>query len=103
MSLESMPTMASDAELVSSINFATMEINRYVALVVLLFGTSGNFLNIWILSDQSLSNNPCSIYLWWSSICSVMFLWSGLPIRVLQGYVISLNFDHLWRRKKNHF
>jgi len=66
--------MSSDAESVLSIEFPTMQIDRHVALLVLLSGTAGNLLNIWVLSEGSLSGNPCSIYLWWSSVSSVILL-----------------------------
>ncbi|CAF2893584.1 unnamed protein product [Rotaria sp. Silwood2] len=78
--------MSTDAVLISSFTFATMQINRHVALFVLLFGTVGNLLNIWVLSEHSLSDNPCSTYLWWSSLSSAIFIWSGALTRVLQGY-----------------
>ncbi|CAF3442044.1 unnamed protein product [Rotaria sp. Silwood1] len=78
--------MFTDAVLISSFTLATMQINRHLALFVLLFGTVGNLLNIWVLSERSLSHNPCSTYLWWSSLSSVIFIWSGILTRVLQGY-----------------
>lgn len=87
--------MSTDAELISSLTSATMQINRHLALLLLLFGTAGNFLNIWVLSERSLADNPCSTYLWWSSLASVIFIWSGVLTRILQGYVIYHNFNYL--------
>ncbi|CAF0817315.1 unnamed protein product [Rotaria sordida] len=70
--------MSTDIVLISSLKFATMQIDRHVALFVLLFGSVGNLLNIWILSERSLSDNPCSTYLWWSSlaICFSVAAWT---------------------------
>ncbi|CAF4207250.1 unnamed protein product [Adineta steineri] len=78
--------MSNDINLISSINFATMQINRHVAAIVLLFGTVGNVLNVLVLSENSLRKIPCAFYLCWSSVSAVVFLWSGLLTRVLQGY-----------------
>ncbi|CAF1146672.1 unnamed protein product [Adineta steineri] len=78
--------MSNDINLISSINFATMQINRHAAAIVLLFGTIGNVLNVLVLSENSLRKIPCAFYLCWSSVSAVVFLWSGLLTRVLQGY-----------------
>lgn len=80
--------MSTNADLVSSIRLATVLIDRHATLVVLLFGTVGNLLNLAIVSERSLRHNPCSTYLWWSSLSSIVYLWSGLPTRVLGGYGI---------------
>ncbi|CAF3434686.1 unnamed protein product [Rotaria socialis] len=77
--------MFTDALLISLLVLATVQINRHVALIVLVFETIGNSLNIWVLSERCLSENPCSIYLWWSSLSSVCFIRSGVITRVLQG------------------
>ncbi|CAF0849865.1 unnamed protein product [Adineta steineri] len=78
--------MSNDINLISSINFATIQINRHAAAIVLLFGTVGNVLNVLVLSENSLRKIPCAFYLCWSSVSAVVFLWSGLLTRVLQGY-----------------
>jgi hypothetical protein len=52
---------------------------------MLLFGTLGNVMNIIVLNEHTLHENPCSIYLCWSSISSTIRLWTGLLTRVLQG------------------
>ncbi|CAF1000317.1 unnamed protein product [Adineta ricciae] len=70
-------------------NYATTQINRHVATFLLLFGTLGNLLNICVLNEHSFHENPCSIYLSWSSITSSVFIWSGFLTRVLQGYNIN--------------
>ncbi len=77
--------MSNNTDLIFSINYATMQINRYGAAFMILFGTVGNLLNVWILNERALGQNPCSIYLCWSSVSSVILLWTGLLTRVLQG------------------
>ncbi|CAF1437050.1 unnamed protein product [Adineta ricciae] len=72
-----------------SFHYATTQINRHVATFLLLFGTLGNLLNIYVLNEHSFHENPCSIYLSWSSITSSIFIWSGFLTRVLQGYNIN--------------
>lgn len=79
--------MSNNNDLVLSINNATMQINRHLAALMLLFGTIGNTLNILVLNEQTLKNIPCTIYLCCSSISSIIFLWSALLTRVLQGYI----------------
>ncbi|CAF0985098.1 unnamed protein product [Adineta steineri] len=81
--------MSSDLDFISSLSYATMQINRHAAALLLLFGTIGNLLNICVLTERSFQQNPCSIYLSWSSITSLIFIWSGFLTRVLQGYNVN--------------
>ncbi|UJR34430.1 hypothetical protein I4U23_021837 [Adineta vaga] len=81
--------MASENDLISSLTYATMQINRHAATLLLLFGTLGNLLNICVLSEHSFQENSCSFYLSWSSITSLIFIWSGFLTRILQGYNIN--------------
>ncbi|CAF4271793.1 unnamed protein product, partial [Adineta steineri] len=64
--------MSSNLDFISSLNYAT--INRHAAALLLLFGTIGNLLNICVLTERSFQQNPCSIYLSWSSITSLIFI-----------------------------
>jgi len=77
--------MSTNDSLVSSLNYATTQINRHGATLMLLFGTIGNLINIYVLNERSLQKNPCTIYLSWSSATSFVFIWSGFLTRVLQG------------------
>lgn len=40
-------------DLTSSVNFATMQINRHLTTFMLLFGTIGNIINACVLSEQT--------------------------------------------------
>lgn len=77
--------MSDNASLIVSLKFATMQINRHGSILIILFGTIGNLLNIFVLSDGFFHGNPCTIYLWWSSISSIIFIWSGLLTRTPEG------------------
>ena len=77
--------MSLNTDLISSLNYATMQINRHGATLMLLFGTVGNLLNIFVLREGSFHEISCSIYLSWSSVFSLVFIWSGFLTRVLQG------------------
>ena len=77
--------MADNTNLIFSINYATMQVNRYGAGFMLIFGTVGNLLNVRVLNEHALHQSPCSIYLRSSSISGVVLLWTGLLTRVLQG------------------
>ncbi|CAF1307116.1 unnamed protein product [Adineta ricciae] len=81
--------MSNSSDLVSTMNYVTMQINRHGPTVLLLFGTFSNVLNICILRERSLKKIPCTIYLCWSSLSATVFIWSGLLTRVLQGYNIN--------------
>lgn len=82
--------MSTDFDIVSSINYATMQINRHGATLMLLFGTIGNILNFLVLTDHSFQENSCSTYLSWAAVTSLVFIWSGFLTRVLQGYVLDV-------------
>jgi hypothetical protein len=78
--------MSNNDSSIGSIKAATTEINRHGALLMIIIGTAGNIFNICVLTERSFRNNPCSMYLWWSSLFSIAFIWSGLLTRVLDGY-----------------
>lgn len=74
---------------ITNLKYLTKEINRHGALAVIIFGTAGNFLSLITWNDRSFQNNSYAIYFWWSSLSSIIFIWSGLLTRVLEGYVLN--------------
>ena len=78
--------MSTYANTIACLKYLTVQINRHGSLIVVLFGTVGNLLNLLIFSDRSFHLNPCTTYLKWSSSISIMFIWSGLLTRILDGY-----------------
>ncbi|CAM2719562.1 unnamed protein product [Rotaria socialis] len=41
---------------------------------MIVIDTTGNLLCLNVLNESSTRNNPCSIYLWWSSPFSIVFI-----------------------------
>ncbi|CAF0973852.1 unnamed protein product [Rotaria sp. Silwood1] len=81
--------MSTDDYLIASVLFLRTQINRHGGLLMMIIGTTGNLLNICVLGERTIRDNPCSIYLWWSSLFSIVFIWSGLITRILEGYDIN--------------
>ncbi|CAF3010125.1 unnamed protein product [Rotaria sp. Silwood2] len=81
--------MSTDDYLIASVLFIRTQINRHGGLLMIIVGTTGILINICVLNERSISDNPCSIYLWWSSLFSIAFIWSGLVTRILEGYGIN--------------
>jgi hypothetical protein len=67
------------------INLAS-SLNRSIPIPLLIFGTIGNALNIFILTRKSLRTNSCSFYFLSSTIANLICLWCGLFTRLLSGY-----------------
>ena len=61
-------------------------LNRSIPIPLLIFGTIGNLLNLYILSQKSLRANSCSFYFLSSTIANLVCLWCGLFTRMLSGY-----------------
>ncbi|CAF0806182.1 unnamed protein product [Adineta ricciae] len=80
--------MSNYASTIASLKYLTVQINRHGSLAVVLLGTVGNLLNLLVFGDRSFHLNPCTTYLKWSSSISIIFIWSGLLTRILDGYGI---------------
>ncbi len=61
-------------------------LNRTIPIPLLIFGTLGNALNLYILTQKSLRLNSCSFYFLSSTIANLICLWCGLLTRLLSGY-----------------
>ena len=61
-------------------------LNQSIPIPLLIFGTIGNLLNIFILTRKSLQKNSCAFYFLFSSIANLSCLWFGLFTRLLSGY-----------------
>lgn len=69
------------------LNDISLQLNRYITLLVFLFGTIGNLLNILIFSQATLRKNPSVIYFLGSSISSLGILLVGLPSALIGRWV----------------
>ncbi|CAF1486220.1 unnamed protein product [Adineta ricciae] len=61
-------------------------INRYFPLPLLIFGTFGNLLNIYVFTRKTLRRNSCVQYFLCTTIVSFVALYVGLMTRLLNGY-----------------
>lgn len=83
-------SLLSDSSTVIILNTATMQINRCFGIFIFLFGTIGNIINIFVLSEKNLRRNSCAWCFLVGSITSIIIFSSGLITRILSGW----NFDY---------
>ncbi|CAF4336472.1 unnamed protein product, partial [Rotaria sp. Silwood2] len=91
-----MSSNSSDANLILSLNLISAQINRYLSIIILLFGTVGNILNCLVLSQKALRKNPCSWLFLASSITSLITLISGVAVRLMAGWSADLTDTIPW-------
>jgi hypothetical protein len=84
--------LSSSLDPIVSLNDVVIEIIRYFARFIFIFGSVGNVLNILVLSQRSLRSNPCAILFVGSSIAGLVSIISGLTPRMLNGLAADL-FD----------
>ncbi|CAF1133679.1 unnamed protein product [Rotaria sp. Silwood1] len=77
---------ATSTSIVSTLTAATFQINRYLTICVLLFGTIGNILNLIIFHQPKHRTNPCAVYFFYASIAGLIALYSGLISRVFATF-----------------
>ncbi|CAF1047265.1 unnamed protein product [Rotaria sp. Silwood1] len=87
---------SSDANLILNLNLISAHINRYLSIIILLFGTVGNIFNCLVLSQKSLRKNPCSWLFLVSSIISLITLISGVAVRLMAGWSADLTDTVPW-------
>ena len=93
----------SDVSLTAAWNQASASMNRYVSIVIYLFGTIGNLLNALVLSQEALRRNPCSLFFLTSSIANLAVILSGLTTRILSGWTLDLTNTVDWLCKLRGF
>ena len=71
--------------LIHQLPMISLELNRFVAIFQIVFGTFGNVMNILIFSRRSLRSNPCSLYFLASSINNLFFLYVATLTRMLSS------------------
>ena len=85
-----MVSNSSDANLVNYLNLLSSDLNRYLSILILLFGTIGNLLNCLALSQRTLRSNSCASLFLASSVASIITLISGVAVRLLAGWSFDL-------------
>ncbi|CAF3419133.1 unnamed protein product [Rotaria socialis] len=73
--------------LIIELDSVLTQFNRYVLIIILLFGIVGNILNIIVLSQRSLRANPCAWIFLVASIVNLISILTGLITRMLSDWV----------------
>ena len=75
-----------DDERIHSLNFVSVQLNRFLSPTVFIFGVVGNILNCLVLSQRTLRSNPCALLFLVSSFIDLISIVIGLPPRILAGW-----------------
>lgn len=78
------------------LNSATIQMNRFAPMLIYLFGTIGNILNILVLSQRTFRSNSCAFLFLGSSIASLIALLAGLTNRIIFGWTMDLSNSVDW-------
>lgn len=89
--------------LVSTWTNASSKINCYFSICLFVFGVVGNVLNTLVLSHKSLRSNPCAWLFLTSSVFNLVSIVSGLPTRILSGWIPLLSDQIQWLCKVRVF
>jgi hypothetical protein len=89
-------TSSSDALLIVNLNLVAAQLNRYLSIGILLFGSVGNLLNCLALAQRTLRSNPCASLFLASSLASLVTLVSGVAVRLLAGWNADLTSTVGW-------
>jgi hypothetical protein len=87
---------SSDQNIITSLNNAMIQLNRYLSIIIYLFGTIGNILNILVLTQRALRSNSCAFLFLISSIASLIAIISGLTNKVVSVWTTDLAYTIDW-------
>ncbi|CAF1201258.1 unnamed protein product [Adineta steineri] len=88
--------MSLNITFINYVNQLSSDLDRYLSIAILLFGTIGNILNCLALSQRPLRSNPCVFFFLTSSIASIITLISGVLVRLLSGWSADLTNTVNW-------
>lgn len=91
-----MSSISSNITLIDILNSLSPQLNRYLSIGILLFGSIGNILNCITLTQRGLRSNPCAVLFLASSIASLITLISGVAVRLLAGWSLDLTDTIGW-------
>ncbi|CAF2838949.1 unnamed protein product [Rotaria sp. Silwood2] len=80
----------SNTDLVGTLEYISIQVNRYFSIFIFIFGTIGNVLNCFVLSQPTLRVNPCAYLFLISSIANMISITFGLTTRILAGWNMDL-------------
>ena len=83
-----MSQLANDSTIMI-INNINSQCRRYITLLVVLFGTTGNLLNMIVFLQPLLRRNPCGLYFLSSSAAGLGILLAGLPSHIIGEWISS--------------
>jgi hypothetical protein len=75
-----------NSTIVININIFAFQMNRYMSIFIILFGSIGNILNLFIFSRPKHRTNPCAVYFFYASVAGLIALYSGLISRIFAGF-----------------
>lgn len=75
-----------NTDIINSLDYLSQQLNRYLAIIIFIFGVIGNTLNCCILSQRVLRTNPCALLFLTSSFVDLISIIFGLTTRILAGW-----------------
>jgi hypothetical protein len=98
-----MSSFSVDANLITTLNNVSIQMNRYLSILIFVFGISGNILNIVIFLHRTLRSNSCASLFLVTSIVNIICIVSGLTSRMLSGWAADLTNTIGWLCKMRVF
>ncbi|CAF3713833.1 unnamed protein product [Rotaria sordida] len=81
-----MSELSYNESLIILLDNISTQFNRYVSILIFLFGVVGNILNILVLSQRALRSNSCAWIFLASSIANLISILFGLTTRIISGW-----------------
>ena len=75
-----------NSTVVLTLNNFSFQMNRYMSIFIILFGSIGNVLNLFIFYRPKHRTNLCAVYFFYASIAGLIALYSGLVSRIFAGF-----------------
>jgi hypothetical protein len=75
-----------NSTVVVNLNVFAFQMNRYLSIFIILFGSIGNILNLLIFYRPKHRTNPCAVYFFYASVSGLIALYSGLISRIFAGF-----------------
>ncbi|CAF1386783.1 unnamed protein product [Rotaria magnacalcarata] len=85
------------------LNDIAISLNHCVSILIYIFGTIGNLLNVFVLVQPPLCSNPLAMFLLLSSIAGLLVIISGLTGQRVSSYATDLTFTIGWTCKLRSF
>jgi hypothetical protein len=81
--------------LINTLELLIIEINRWICPIILIFGLSGNILNLIIFTRQTFLKQSCSLYFLCISLNNITMYLIGLTTRIIDdGFQLNLIYNN---------